>query len=278
MKPYIILLVSNETNTFDIITDCFERTDSIYTFYKATNGKEALRITRELYLDLIITDWVMPVMDGLQLIFHLKKSEKTREIPVVMLTGKMSSSEDLATALKAGAIAYFRKPIDKVELVARIYSILETLDSFKEAIDLKNRDLLKASIHIAQNNEFNIKLEKRIVEIETKYGSKDTELKLILSELKNEISHKPKSETWNQFDMHLKEVHPDFHNHLITTCPAISPAELKLAAFLRLNMPTKDIASIMFLTVDSVRTARTRLRKKLNLKESDNLTVFLLSL
>ena len=277
MKLYKILLVDDEINTLNIIVDYFEEINTYYTFYRARNGKEALRIAQEFCLDLVITDWEMPVMDGIELIKNLKSNKKASKTPVIMLTGKMISSENLEIAFAAGATDYIRKPIDKIELIARVRSMLTLSDSFKEAINLKERELVNTAMQIVQNNEFNIKLQKKIVEIDTKYGVIDTELKLMLSELKDEISHKIKGDTWDQFDMYLKEVHPDFFNRLIATCPSISPAELKLAAFLRLNISTKDIASIMFLTVDSVRTARTRLRKKLNLSSRDNLTVFLLS-
>jgi len=217
-------------------------------------------------------------MDGLELIEQLQKNDLTRQTPVIMVTGKMISSEHLQAAFKAGATDYIRKPIDQVELIARVHSMLILSDSFKDAIELKDRDLINTAMHIVQNNEFNIKLRKKVIDIDRSYGDLNPDLKTLLSELKDDISDKLKGEAWNQFDMYFKKVHADFFNRLVLYCPSISPADLRLAAFLRLNIPTKDIAAIMFLTIDSVRTARTRLRKKLKLKQDDNLTTFLLSL
>ena len=278
MRLHKILIVDDDIATLNIIVDCFEKIEFNYLFYRANNGRDALRIALEFYPDLIISDWDMPVMDGLELIELLQKNELTRQTPVIMLTGKMISSEHLQAAFRAGATDYIRKPIDQIELIARVHSMLILSDSFKDAIELKDRDLINTAMHIVQNNEFNIKIRKMVVDIDKKYGLLNPELKLLLSELKDEISDKLKGEAWNQFDMYFKKVHADFFNRLILYCPSISPADLRLAAFLRLNIPTKDIAAIMFLTIDSVRTARTRLRKKLKLKQDDNLTTFLLSI
>jgi len=278
MRLHKILIVDDDIATLNIIVDCFEKIEFNYLFYRANNGRDALRIALEFYPDLIISDWDMPVMDGLELIELLKKNELTRQTPMIMLTGKMISSEHLQAAFRAGATDYIRKPIDQIELIARVHSMLILSDSFKDAIELKDRDLINTAMHIVQNNEFNIKIRKMVVDIDKKYGLLNPELKLLLSELKDEISDKLKGEAWNQFDMYFKKVHADFFNRLILYCPSISPADLRLAAFLRLNIPTKDIAAIMFLTIDSVRTARTRLRKKLKLKKDDNLTTFLLSI
>lgn len=278
MRLHKILIVDDDIDTLNIIVDCFEEINSNYLFYRANNGRDALRIALEFGPDLIISDWDMPIMDGLELIELLQKNKQTRQTPVIVLTGKMVSSEHLHTAFRAGATDYIRKPIDQIELIARVRSMLILSDSFKDTIELKDRELVNTAMHIVQNNEFNVKLRKMVIEIDSKYGLLDPVLKLRLSELKDEISEKLKGEAWNQFDMYFKKVHSDFFNRLILHCPSISPADLRLAAFLKLNIPTKDIAAIMFLTVDSVRTARTRLRKKMKLKQEDNLTTFLLSL
>jgi len=278
MRLHKILIVDDDITTLNIIIDCFDSANFNYIFYRANNGRDALRIAFEFSPDLIISDWDMPIMDGLELIERLQKNELTRQTPVIMLTGKMVSSEHLQAAFKAGATDYIRKPIDQIELIARVHSMLILSDSFKDAIELKNRDLVNTAMHIVQNNEFNVKIRQKVVSIDSKYGSLDPKLKLLLDELRDEISEKLKGEAWNQFDMYFKKVHADFFNRLILYCPSISPADLRLAAFLKLNIPTKDIAAIMFLTIDSVRTARTRLRKKLKLKQEDNLTTFLLSI
>jgi len=278
MKSKRILIIDDDVATLNLIIDCFEETEANYLFYRASNGRDALRICANFLPDLIISDWVMPIMDGIELVRHLKKDERTCQIPVVMLTGKMTHPVYLEAAFNAGVIDFIRKPIEKIELIARVRSMLMLADSYNETIDLKNRDLANTAMHIVQNNEYNEKLRKEIVDIKTNYGHLDENLRHRLNNLIVNLSEKIKNEAWDKFYNYFRHVHPSFFDNLIAVYPSISPAELRLAAFLRLNLGTKEIAAIMFLTVDSVRTARTRLRKKMGLKPDDNLVTFLLSL
>jgi DNA-binding CsgD family transcriptional regulator len=71
------------------------------------------------------------------------------------------------------------------------------------------------------------------------------------------------------------EVNREFYNNLIMRYPHLTPNERKLACFLRLNMTTKEISSITFQTGDSIKVARTRLRKKMGLSQDDSLIAFL---
>jgi len=278
MKLYKLLIIDDDIATLNMIIDCFEETNSNYLFYRASNGMDALRIVADRLPDLIISDWEMPIVNGIELIQHLKRDERTHQIPVVMLTGKMTQPKYLEMAFNAGAIDFIRKPIEKIELIARVRSMLMLADSYKEALDLKNLDLANTAKQIVQNNEFNVKLRQEIIKLQASCGHLDKNLNETLSNFTQILSERIKFEAYNKFDVYFKQIHPDFFNRLISICPAISPAELRLAAFLKLNIGTKEIAAIMFLTVDSVRTARTRLRKKIGLKQDDNLITFLLSI
>ncbi|MDX9883562.1 MAG: response regulator [Prolixibacteraceae bacterium] len=111
----------------------------------AANGQECLEKVRENFPDLILMDWNMPVMDGIETLEVLKNDEATKDIPVLMITGVMTSSEDLAFAMSVGAIDFLKKPFDKPELNARVRNILlltETLNTLKEQhrhLEDKNR-------------------------------------------------------------------------------------------------------------------------------------------
>ncbi len=132
MGKHRILIIDDESDTLAIIRDTILTSDENYILYQALNGKVALRIAKKELPDLIITDWEMPGMDGIELIKALKNDAQTSEIPVIMSTGVMTSSENLYTALQAGAVDYIRKPIDRIELTARIKSMLKLADSKKE--------------------------------------------------------------------------------------------------------------------------------------------------
>ena len=278
MKDYKILTIDDEPEIINSIIDIMEQEHSNYIFYRALNGAEGIEVARRFIPDLIITDWEMPVMSGIELIKNLKSDKLTSDIPVVMLTGAMTSSEHLKTALEAGAIDFIRKPIDAVELTARLGSMLLLSDYHKETVNLKNRELVSIAMNIMQNNEFNLKVLDEIIEINTEYGVRHKKLERKLQDLSHEISLKIKGESWNHFEAYFKNVHPRFFEKLTEQFPDLTPAELKLAVFLRLNLSTKEIASLTFLSNDSIKTARTRLRKRLKLLPEDNLVTFLLSI
>jgi DNA-binding CsgD family transcriptional regulator len=82
---------------------------------------------------------------------------------------------------------------------------------------------------------------------------------------------------WEQFAVHFDKVHSDFLVTLKSQYPNLTPSELKLCAYLRLNLSSKEIAQIMNISVKSVELARYRLRKKLQIQPEVNILNFLLN-
>jgi len=136
MKRHTILVVDDKPDNLKIIVDFLKESSSFYTILKAPNGKIACKLAEKKLPDLIITDWEMPEMDGIETIKYLKAKQTTKDIPIIMATGVMTSVKNLETALEAGAIDYIRKPIDKIELIARVNSSLKLSESYKEIISL----------------------------------------------------------------------------------------------------------------------------------------------
>jgi DNA-binding CsgD family transcriptional regulator len=78
------------------------------------------------------------------------------------------------------------------------------------------------------------------------------------------------------FEYYFVQTHPDFYNNLRIDFPNLTPHELRLCAYLKMNLSTKDIAAISNISPDSARTARSRLRKTLKIQNQDeNLVSFL---
>ena len=138
-----ILIIDDEVMHLEAIIDIIEEAGCNYEIFSAFNGKEALEITQKEMPDLIITDWEMPKMNGIEFIEQLKNEKKFIDIPVIMCTGIMTTSKNLETALKVGAVDYIRKPIDKIELIARIKANLHLAEKYKE---IKNINELKDKI------------------------------------------------------------------------------------------------------------------------------------
>jgi len=90
-----------------------------FTVTAVSNGLLAFETAHEVHPDLILLDWMMPILDGRSAAHKLKSDERTRHIPIVMLTSQ-ARTEDKVSALEAGAQDYITKPFDSRELVARI--------------------------------------------------------------------------------------------------------------------------------------------------------------
>jgi two-component system chemotaxis response regulator CheY len=89
---------------------------------EAQNGREALAMLARNRYDLLITDWNMPEMCGLDLVTELRKNEQFKTLPILMVT-TVSAKEDIVSALKAGVNAYVVKPFDAPTLQAKITQI-----------------------------------------------------------------------------------------------------------------------------------------------------------
>ena len=87
------------------------------------NGNEAIRHIQEVKPDVIVSDWMMPELDGLEVCRILKSHIQTRDIPVIMLTCK-GDLQDYKKAMEAGASDYIAKPVRMEELIRRIKLLL----------------------------------------------------------------------------------------------------------------------------------------------------------
>ncbi len=98
-------------------------TDNYAIFY-ATNGKDGIEKALEIVPDLIITDLMMPEMDGLEVCRRVRSNEVINHVPIIVVTAKISES-DRVKGLEAGADAYLAKPFNSKELLVRVEKLLE---------------------------------------------------------------------------------------------------------------------------------------------------------
>jgi len=95
-----------------------------YEVLKAHNGRDALDALQEKRPALIITDILMPKMDGFSLLYHLRTDPLTRDIPVVFLSATYIAPEDKTFAMAVGATRFIEKPIDTEEFLLTIAELL----------------------------------------------------------------------------------------------------------------------------------------------------------
>ena len=116
-----ILVVDDMQAELELI--CQHLAKAGHTTLTAINGQEALDRARAQQPDAIVTDWMMPVMGGLELCRHLKKHPETANIPIVACTAK-NRNVDRVWAMKQGVKVYLTKPYTAAELVAAIQEVI----------------------------------------------------------------------------------------------------------------------------------------------------------
>ena len=125
---YHLLVVEDNVELLMLMTQLLS---SKYHVKTATNGKEALEIIHTEELDIIISDVMMPVMDGLELTQQLKNDPNYQHLPIILLTAK-TQDENRAEALQLGADSYVTKPFKLSDLELRINNIVENRKRIKE--------------------------------------------------------------------------------------------------------------------------------------------------
>lgn len=399
-----ILVVDDDPVVVQSIFEILQDEFSEYSFLQANGGKIAAKVAEARLPKLIITDWDMPDLNGVDLVKLLKSNPLTNDIPVIIATGVMVTSEHLRYALNAGATDFLRKPIDPIELKARVNAMLlladhmieiklmgqtiqETNEFLNYLIDLIPDPIFSADLfgtiqifnnafreaflknlnpvntyyelftdedvfnHRFQDEQIikglqqNIRFENRIqyangdwhdvqitkvplagqggqikgilgvisdvTEVKQQYTEDlfkhknaltGISMRLIqiselnermmkdLEKLKSTENHATNAlidgiaanyrlavneNFWIEFEKRFNDVHHDFYHRLQHAHPDLTANERKLCAFLRLDMSSKEIASITFQHAKSVDMARYRLRKKIGLLQEESLTAYL---
>lgn len=124
-----ILVVEDDKNLRKLIVTCLEKAN--YTVFESMNGEEALDLMDTEYIDLIVTDIMMPEMNGYELIKELREAKY--EVPILIITAK-EDIEDKKQGFNLGADDYMVKPINIDELILRVKSLLKRTKKANEKI------------------------------------------------------------------------------------------------------------------------------------------------
>ena len=149
---------------------------------------------------------------------------------------------------------------------------LREKEMLEAELDLKNREMTTSVIYLLKKNNFlmelSSKLKKAILPL-------NPEAKKPIQDIIKETDANIGNDAWDDFQIRFNNVHQGFSEKLLKDFPDLTPNELKLCAFLRLNMSTKEISTITYQSANSITVARHRLRTKLGVEREENLVSFL---
>lgn len=165
----------------------------------------------------------------------------------------------------------------KVRQSAEIINQLEK-EKLENEVHFKNQQLASATMNLVQKNEFLSSIMDALKKMNGK-SNLDSESKKEIKRIVRLIeSDANMQEDWKNFTLHFDQVHRDFLGKLGEQFPQLSPNDFKLSAYLRMNLSSKEIATLMNISVRGVEASRYRLRKKLGISKEVNLTEFMMKL
>lgn len=151
-KEYTILLVEDNQELLVLMSSLLSDKYNVLT---AANGEKAQRLIKKASLDVVVTDVMMPVMDGIELTKWIKTSENYAQLPVVMLTAK-TQTEDRNEAYRVGADAYITKPFKLEDLQLRIDNIIANRQRIRQKFQTQT-DFKVEDQHYSNPDELFIK-------------------------------------------------------------------------------------------------------------------------
>jgi ligand-binding sensor domain-containing protein/predicted negative regulator of RcsB-dependent stress response/DNA-binding CsgD family transcriptional regulator len=150
-------------------------------------------------------------------------------------------------------------------------------ENLQAELDSKNRELSNSAMSLAYKNELLQKLNDELLKLKDENGKKlpseqINRVQKVINEGRND------ERDWNLFEKSFNEAHENFFKRLKAEHPELVPNDLKLCAYLRMNMSSKELSSLLNISLRGVEIRRYRLRKKLNLPHDKNLVEFLIEL
>ncbi|MFT3795572.1 hypothetical protein [Flavobacterium sp.] len=212
-------------------------------------------------------------------------SEKDRKLALISKEKEVSRLTNYLLAICIGVLLilfgigyFFLKRLNKrdKQLLKTKEALVEALESqkalkeqqFQNDLEHKESQLSAITLQMLQKNEM-VEEIKSAIEKENQL----TEQQL----LRMVNKYFTQSDSWSDFDLYFESINKNFYTRLKQRYPDISANDLKICALIKLNLSIKEMASILNISPDSVKTARYRLRKKLQLQTEENLTDFILS-
>ena len=153
-------------------------------------------------------------------------------------------------------------------------SLADDKEKLEHEFEYKSKELTNSLMLMLRRNELLMKIAS---EIKNASNDLDEDKKHLFNKIIRDIEADTLKRSNRDFEARFKEVNTKYYTQLSERFPNLTPNELKLCAFLKLNMSKKEIASITFQSEHAIKISRYRLRKKLNLAENENLVNFLMN-
>ncbi|MGD1847876.1 MAG: tetratricopeptide repeat protein [Salibacteraceae bacterium] len=274
----------NELQTTQRLADAYEQTgdlkQSLHFMRQHLHLKDSLRSER---MDAKIAE----------LETHYQKQAREQEIAlqeqeikVLTITGNQTRLQRNALVAGTGMIAIIlslffnmwrtQQRHQRLKMEVKAAQDEQEIKRLANEVSAKNKQLTTYTMQLLQKKDHLLRIKEKTHLVAKEL--QDPEASFRLRHIEQEINRINQLENdWEEFRMHFEAVHTNFFQNLKNKVPALTPKDLRLCAFLRLTLTTKEIANLLALPPKSVEVARYRLRKKFGLDPKDNLVEFIVS-
>ncbi|MHA4895716.1 tetratricopeptide repeat protein [Pedobacter sp. PWIIR3] len=169
------------------------------------------------------------------------------------------------------------KLLNEKKLNEQNQSLYESQKSaIKAELELKSKELTSNTLHVIQSNQFldELKVEMLSILQDDKRDQKK-QIQQIVHKINQNITH---DSHWKEFSTIFEQIHQTFFDNLKAHSNDLTANDIRLVALIKMNLSSKDMATLFGISQDSLRVARYRLRKKLDIPQGDNLSTFIQAL
>jgi tetratricopeptide (TPR) repeat protein/DNA-binding CsgD family transcriptional regulator len=190
---------------------------------------------------------------------------------LIITQQRLKNRKDREVAAAQNQVLEERRALTEAELKNKELSEI----NLRNELEFKNKELTTHTLNLIQKNESLENIKQLVEEMRL---LPDAQLRPKLTNLINTVNYSFNLDRdWDNFKLHFEQVHQGFFEKLMKDYQDLNGNDLKLCALMKLNMESKEIATVLDISPESVKVARHRLRKKLNLATEQNLSSFLAS-
>jgi DNA-binding CsgD family transcriptional regulator len=170
--------------------------------------------------------------------------------------------------MKQGVLLQESLRLESRNLSLEKQNLLMEKQNLEMELEFRNKELSTHVMYLFKKNEFISSIISKLLAAKSKDNSGNN---VWIMEILREMQANVDNTVWEEFERRFQQVHEDFYEKLRLKYSDLTPNEIKICAFMKLNMTTKDISAITFQSVKSIQVARNRMRKKMGITRDENL-------
>ncbi|PKP39074.1 MAG: hypothetical protein CVT98_03425, partial [Bacteroidetes bacterium HGW-Bacteroidetes-15] len=273
-KFYKGYVLASEVGSTPILSSISEQLFEIYNLSNRPDSALKYHILVKNYSDILKTEETLRELTRMELLTQFQEKEKIQQVEQrrqIMWYFFIATTLLLIVIILGLLYILSQNRLRRLSLLnsnIQLASENATLEreTLAKELEIKNKELTTNVIYQIRKNELINSIAEKLMANSHNFKKENQNL---IREIIKDLENTQEEAIWKEFESRFHQVHNQFYEKLNSINPDLSPNERRLCAFLRLNMSTKEISSITGQSLRSIEVARTRLRKKLNLTNSE---------